>query len=195
MKIQTEKMSQAADGAVGLLQSLGNKSRLMIMCQLIDGEKSVGQLAELLQTRELTISQHLALLRKDRLVTTRREAQTIYYAIASDPARRVLETLYKIYCPQPLAPRPGALPLLPFAFAEDLVKQRDDAFDVIVCNTVVDGLPLSSRCHKTVEPQAAELLRHGRLAQRQGVFELRDRALFLGKKTEKEQPRLMGEGF
>ena len=51
MKIQTEKMSQAADGAVGLLQSLGNKSRLMIMCQLIDGEKSVGELAELLQAR------------------------------------------------------------------------------------------------------------------------------------------------
>ena len=101
MKIQTEKMSQAADGAVSLLQSLGNKSRLMIMCQLIDGEKSVGQLAELLQARESTISQHLALLRKDRLVTTRRQAQTIYYAIASDPARRVLETLYKVYCPQP----------------------------------------------------------------------------------------------
>ena len=101
MKIQTEKMSQAADGAVGLLQSLGNKSRLMIMCQLIDGEKSVGQLAELLQARESTVSQHLALLRKDRLVTTRRQGQTIFYAIASDPARRVLEMLYEIYCPQP----------------------------------------------------------------------------------------------
>jgi len=95
------KMSQAADGAVGLLQSLGNKSRLMIMCQLIGGEKSVGQLAELLQARESTVSQHLALLRKDKLVTTRRQAQTIFYAIASDPARRLLETLYEIYCPQP----------------------------------------------------------------------------------------------
>ena len=101
MNIQIEKMSQAADDAVGLLQSLGNKSRLMIMCQLFDGEKSVGQLAELLQARESTISQHLALLRKDRLVTTRRQAQTIYYAIASDPARQVLGTLYEIYCPQP----------------------------------------------------------------------------------------------
>ena len=86
--------------AVGLLQSLGNKSRLMIMCQLIDGEKSVGQLAELLQARESTVSQHLALLRKDRLVTTRRQGQTIFYAIASDPARRLLETLYEIYCQQ-----------------------------------------------------------------------------------------------
>lgn len=101
MNIKTEKMSHAADSAVGLLQSLGNKSRLMIMCQLIDGEKSVGQLAELLQARESTVSQHLALLRKDRMVTTRRQAQTIFYAIASDQARRVLETLYEIYCPQP----------------------------------------------------------------------------------------------
>ena len=71
------------------------------MSQLMVGEKSVGQLAELLQARELTVSQHLALLRKDRLVTTRRQGQTIFYAIASDPARRVLETLYEIYCPQP----------------------------------------------------------------------------------------------
>ena len=101
MNIMAEKMSQAADGAVGLLQSLGNKSRLMIMCQLIDGEKSVGELAELLQARESTVSQHLALLRKDRLVTTRRQGQTIFYALASYPARRVLETLYEIYCPQP----------------------------------------------------------------------------------------------
>ncbi len=93
-------MSQAADVAVSLLQSLGNKSRLMIMCQLINGEKSVGQLADLLQVRESTVSQHLALLRKDRLVATRRQGQTIFYAIASDPARRLLETLYEIYCPE-----------------------------------------------------------------------------------------------
>jgi DNA-binding transcriptional ArsR family regulator len=99
MKIETEKMSQAAEMAVGLLQSLGNKSRLMIMCQLIGGEKSVGQLAELLQVRESTVSQHLALLRKDRLVATRRQGQTIFYAICSDQARRLLETLYDIYCP------------------------------------------------------------------------------------------------
>jgi len=99
MKIETEKMSQAADLAVGLLQSLGNKSRLMILCQLLDGEKSVGQLAEFLQARESTVSQHLALLRKDKLVATRREGQTIFYALSSDAARRVLERLYEIYCP------------------------------------------------------------------------------------------------
>ncbi|MGA9266754.1 MAG: metalloregulator ArsR/SmtB family transcription factor [Rhodomicrobium sp.] len=94
-------MSQAADVAVELLQSLGNRSRLMIMCQLLEGEKSVGQLAEFLQARESTVSQHLALLRKDRLVTTRRDGQTIFYSISSDPARRIIELLYEIYCPQP----------------------------------------------------------------------------------------------
>ena len=87
--------------AVELLQSLGNRSRLMIMCQLLEGEKSVGQLAEFLQARESTVSQHLALLRKDRLVTTRRDGQTIFYSISSDPARRIIELLYEIYCPQP----------------------------------------------------------------------------------------------
>ena len=73
----------------------------MIMCQLLEGEKSVGQLAEFLQARESTVSQHLALLRKDRLVTTRRDGQTIFYSISSDPARRIIELLYEIYCPQP----------------------------------------------------------------------------------------------
>lgn len=101
MKVKAEIMSQAADVAVELLQSLGNRSRLMIMCQLLEGEKSVGQLAEFLQARESTVSQHLALLRKDRLVTTRRDGQTIFYSISSDPARRIIELLYEIYCPQP----------------------------------------------------------------------------------------------
>ncbi len=104
MKIKAEDMSNAADVAVGLLQSLGHKSRLMILCQLLDGEKSVGQLAEFLQARKSTVSQHLALLRKDRIVTTRRQGQTIFYAIASDPARRLLETLYEIYCPRHAIP-------------------------------------------------------------------------------------------
>ncbi len=104
MKLQAEKMSNAADAAVALLQSLGHKSRLMILCQLLEGEKSVGQLAEFLQARELTVSQHLALLRKDRIVTTRRQGQTVFYAIASDPARRLLEMLYEIYCPRDAIP-------------------------------------------------------------------------------------------
>jgi len=95
----------------------------------------------------------------------------------------------------PLAPRPRALAFLPFPFAEDFIKQRDHAFDVVVCDIVVNGLPLSSRCHKAIQPKASKLLRHGWLAQRQRVFEVSHGALFLGEKTEKEQPRLMRESF
>ena len=101
-------MSHAADGAVGLLQSLGNKSRLMIMCQLIDGEKSVGQLAELLQARESTVSQHLALLRKDRLVTTRRQGQTIFYAMRAT-RRAGCWRLFTRFIARNLNAKPGVL--------------------------------------------------------------------------------------
>ena len=63
-----------------------------------DGERSVGELAEFLNLRDSTVSQHLALLRKDGLVSARREAQTIFYSIASEPAREVLKTLYQAFC-------------------------------------------------------------------------------------------------
>ena len=91
-------MERAADRASGLLKALSNRHRLLIICQLIDGERSVGELAELLNLRDSTVSQHLALLRKDGLVFARRDAQTIFYSIASEPAREVLKTLYQVYC-------------------------------------------------------------------------------------------------
>ena len=91
-------MEAAADQASDLLKALSNRHRLLIICQLIDGERSVGDLAEFLGLRDSTVSQHLALLRKDGLVSARRDAQTIYYSIASDPARELLKTLYQVYC-------------------------------------------------------------------------------------------------
>ena len=96
-------MEAAADQASELLKALSNRHRLLIICQLIDGERSVGDLAEFLGLRDSTVSQHLALLRKDGLVSARRDAQTIYYSIASDPAREVLKTLYQVYCAPPKA--------------------------------------------------------------------------------------------
>ncbi|MGJ5131883.1 ArsR/SmtB family transcription factor [Bradyrhizobium oligotrophicum] len=96
-------MEAAADQASDLLKALSNRHRLLIICQLVDDERSVGELAELLGLRDSTVSQHLALLRKDGLVTARREGQTIYYSITSDPAREVLKTLYQVYC----GPRPS----------------------------------------------------------------------------------------
>ena len=98
-------MESAADRASDLLKALSNRHRLLIICQLIDGERSVGDLAEFLKLRDSTVSQHLALLRKDCLVSARRDAQTIYYSIASDPAHEVLKALYQIYCAPPKAAR------------------------------------------------------------------------------------------
>ena len=98
MNINAEVMERAADQASELLKALSNRHRLLIICQLIDGERSVGELAEFLGLRDSTVSQHLALLRKDGLVFARRDAQTIFYSIASEPAREILKTLYQVFC-------------------------------------------------------------------------------------------------
>src|ERR1043165_9754300 len=87
MKLQIEQMTTAADEAAGLLKALANRHRLLIICQLSEQERSVGELAELLEIRDSTVSQHLALLRRDALVTARRDGQTIWYSIGSAPAR------------------------------------------------------------------------------------------------------------
>lgn len=98
MNISTKNMQAAATEASELLKALANPHRLMIICQLIERERSVGELADLLDLRDSTVSQHLALLRKDGLVAPRRAGQTIWYSIASAPARELLTTLYRIYC-------------------------------------------------------------------------------------------------
>jgi DNA-binding transcriptional ArsR family regulator len=91
-------MAEAADRASELLKSLGNRHRLLILCQLTEAERSVGELASFLDLRDSAVSQHLSLLRRDGLVAARRDGQTIWYSIASPPARRVLETLFEIFC-------------------------------------------------------------------------------------------------
>ncbi len=91
-------MLAAADQASALLKALAHRHRLVIICQLIEKERSVGELAELLAVRDSTVSQHLALLRKDGLVATRRDGQTIWYSIGSPQAREIVRTLYREYC-------------------------------------------------------------------------------------------------
>lgn len=98
MKINAAHMERSATLAEALLKALANRHRLMILCQLVEGERSVGELVTLLGMPWPGVSQHLSLLRKDGLVSTRREGQTIWYAIASDPARQLIATLYRIYC-------------------------------------------------------------------------------------------------
>ena len=106
MKLKADHMKSAAASASELLKALSNPHRLMIICQLIERERSVGELAGLLKLRDSTVSQHLALLRRDGLVEPRRDAQTIWYSIASEPARELLMTLYRVYC----SPRPVCEP-------------------------------------------------------------------------------------
>src|SRR5579863_6833513 len=107
MKIDPGHMAAAADQASELLKSLGNRHRLLILCQLTEGERSVGDLAAFLELRDSTVSQHLSLLRKDGLVQARRDGQTIWYSIVSAPARQVLAALFEIFCKSaaPCAPR------------------------------------------------------------------------------------------
>ena len=88
------------------LALLSNASRLLILCHLLDGERTVGALQAELEIGQSALSQHLAKLREAGLVATRREAQTIHYRIADPRLKDLLETLYQIYC-VPDADRPG----------------------------------------------------------------------------------------
>ena len=89
----------SAGKAADLLRTLGNEKRLMILCQLGGGELPVGALLAPLGLSQSALSQHLAVLREAGVVTTRREAQTIYYSIADPAAVKVIETLAAIFCP------------------------------------------------------------------------------------------------
>ena len=106
MKINTEQMQSAADAASELLKALANRHRLLILCQLIEDERSVGELAAFLGIRDSTVSQHLAILRRDDLVDARRDGQTIWYSISSAPARDLVEVLYRSFCAPTAACRP-----------------------------------------------------------------------------------------
>lgn len=91
-------MKQHAGDAAQLLKALANENRLMILCTLTEGELSVGQLNDRILLSQSALSQHLAVLRRDGLVTTRRESQTIYYDLAPGPAAKVIELLHGMYC-------------------------------------------------------------------------------------------------
>lgn len=93
-----EAMRAHASDASRLLKALANEKRLMLLCLLAEGERSVSELNARLELSQSALSQHLAILRDDGLVTTRREAQSIYYGLAQGPAQRVIDTLHGIYC-------------------------------------------------------------------------------------------------
>ena len=95
-----ELMHAHAAEAAQLLKALGNEQRLHILCNLLDGPLSVGELNQRLDLSQSALSQHLALLREMDLVETRREAQTIYYSLPDGPVVRVMALLQDIYCPR-----------------------------------------------------------------------------------------------
>ncbi|MDH3275262.1 MAG: metalloregulator ArsR/SmtB family transcription factor [Gammaproteobacteria bacterium] len=100
---EAKQMSAHAGDAADLMKALGNESRLMILCMLADGERSVGDLNEIIPLSQSALSQQLARLRTQGLVKTRRESQTIHYSLADGPADRVIRLLHDIYCGARLA--------------------------------------------------------------------------------------------
>lgn len=88
-----------ADRAATMLASMANARRLMMLCHLVDGECSVGALAERVGLSQSALSQHLARMRALGLVVARRDGQTVYYRLASREVMAVLETLHALYCP------------------------------------------------------------------------------------------------
>lgn len=96
-------MRAHAGDAARLLKALANENRLQVLCLLAEGERSVGDINALLDLSQSALSQHLAVLREEGLVQTRREAQTIYYALVPGPAAAVMHTLHGIYCGTPPA--------------------------------------------------------------------------------------------
>ena len=94
-----ELMRDRAGDAAKLMKALSNPRRLMIMCELHKGERSVGNLETLIGLRQSPLSQHLAKLRSDGWVKTRRDGQTIYYSLADRRVGQLIALLYKLYCP------------------------------------------------------------------------------------------------
>lgn len=97
-KPDVRKMQQAAEEASALMKILGHSGRLMILCYLADGERSVGELSELLNMPQSSLSQHLARMRAMNIVATRRASQTVFYRLQGENVRRVIGTLYDLYC-------------------------------------------------------------------------------------------------
>jgi ArsR family transcriptional regulator, virulence genes transcriptional regulator len=102
--VNVESLHVSARRASALLKAMGNPHRLMILGQLIQAERSVGELERIVGLSQSALSQHLARLRRDNLVKTRRSAQTIYYSLAGNEAAMVLATLYQLYCSERVVP-------------------------------------------------------------------------------------------
>jgi ArsR family transcriptional regulator len=105
-RVDLADLEESAGRAAALLRVLGNEKRLMVLCQLAEGELSVSALQARIGLSQSALSQHLARLRDQGVVVTRRQSQTIYYRIADPAALRVIQTLAELFCPPPSETRP-----------------------------------------------------------------------------------------
>lgn len=105
---ELEHLMRKARAASDFLKALANESRLLLLCLLAERERSVGELEEILSLRQPNVSQQLARLRLDGLVDAHRDGKTVYYRLASEDVRRMIGTIYDIFCrEEAAAPRPG----------------------------------------------------------------------------------------
>jgi DNA-binding transcriptional ArsR family regulator len=100
------ELRRSARRAAPLLKAMSNPARLVILCRLAEGERSVGELEEEVGLSQSGISQHLAILRREHVVTTRRDRQTVYYSLASADVVALMATLHKVFCKPARAARP-----------------------------------------------------------------------------------------
>ncbi|MET3353146.1 metalloregulator ArsR/SmtB family transcription factor [Xanthobacter autotrophicus] len=98
---ELDRLMRNARKASDFLKALSHENRLLLLCLLAEGERSVTELENILSLRQPTVSQQLARLRLDDLVTTRRDGKTIYYSLANDDVRRVISVIYDMYCGDP----------------------------------------------------------------------------------------------
>lgn len=96
--MQIERIKENATEAEAFLKTLANKNRLMILCSLLEGECTVGQLNQSVPIAQSALSQHLAALRKASLVSTRRDAQSIYYSVSDERVKQIIEKMYQFFC-------------------------------------------------------------------------------------------------
>lgn len=95
---EMDRIAEKACEASGFLKAISHEGRLMILCHLVSGEKTVTELEELLSARQAAVSQQLARLRLEGLVTPRREGKAIYYSLTDDRPKKILELIYDLFC-------------------------------------------------------------------------------------------------
>ena len=91
-------LQQNSKRACSLLKSMANEWRLLVLCNLAEGEKSVSELQKVLPLSQSALSQHLAILRREKVVKTRKSAQSVYYSLASNEAEAIMKTLHDTFC-------------------------------------------------------------------------------------------------